>query len=65
MKDVKDSYEECRMYGEKGYIGGEVEVELLERGEIRVECGYGVKEKDWKGRLIGFGKGRKRIERIL
>ena len=62
MKDVKHTYHDCSIYGYKGYIGADVQLDLFETAHIRLECPYQLNQKDWKPTFIPFAKARKRIE---
>ena len=65
MKDVKHTYHDCSIYGDKGYIGADVQLDLFETAHIRLECPYWLNQKDWKPTFIPFAKARKRIETIF
>lgn len=65
MKDVKLSYQDCNIYGDKGYIGADVQLDLFETAHIRLECPYRLNQKNWKPTFIPFAKARKRIETIF
>lgn len=65
MKDVKLEYHDCSIYGDKGYIGADVQLDLFEIAHIRLECPYQLNQKDWKPTFIPFAKARKRIETIF
>ncbi len=65
MKDVKHTYHNCSIYGDKGYIGADVQLDLFETAHIRLECPYRLNQKDWKPTFIPFAKARKRIETIF
>ena len=65
MKDVKGEYHDCTIYGDKGYIGADVQLDLFETAHIRLECPYRLNQKDWKPAFIPFAKARKRIETIF
>ena len=38
MKDVKLVYHDCNIYGDKGYIGADVQLDLFQTAHIRLEC---------------------------
>ena len=59
MKDVKHTYHDCNIYGDKGYVGANVQP------HIRLECLYRHNQKDWKLTFIPFAKSRKRIETLF
>ena len=65
MKDIKLEYHNCSIYGDKGYIGADVQLDLFETAHIRLECPYRLNQKDWKPTFIPFAKARKRIETIF
>lgn len=65
MKDVKLTYHDCNMYGDKGYIGADIQLDLFETAHIRLECPYRVNQKNWKPTFIPFAKARKRIETLF
>lgn len=65
MKDVKLSYHDCSIYGDKGYIGADVQLDLFETAHIKLECPYRLNQKDWKPTFIPLAKGRKRIETLF
>ena len=52
MKDVKLTYHDCSIYGEKGYIGVDIQLDLFETVHIRLECPYRINQKDWKSAFI-------------
>ncbi len=60
LQEYKDS-----IYGDKGYIGADVQLDLFETAHIRLECPYRLNQKDWKPTFIPFAKARKRIETIF
>ena len=62
---VKHTYHDCSIYGDKGYIGADVQLDLFETAHIRLECPYRLNQKDWKPTFIPFAKARKRIETIF
>ena len=65
MKDFKDAYHDCSIYGDIGYIGADLQLDLFETAHIRLECPYRLNQKDWKPTFIPFAKARKRIETIF
>lgn len=38
MKDVKLQYYDCSIYGDKGYIGADIQLDLFETAHIKLEC---------------------------
>ena len=65
MKDVKWQYHDCSIYGDKEYIGADVQLDLFETAHIRLECPYRLNQKNRKPTLAPLAKARKRIETIF
>ena len=65
IKDIKHVYHDCSIFGEKGYIGAEVQPDLFETANIRLECPYRLNQKKWKPTFIPFAKARKRVETLF
>ncbi len=61
MKDVKLAYHDCNIYGDRGYIGADVQLDLFETAHIRLECPYRLNQKDRNPTFIPFAKAWKRI----
>lgn len=62
LKDVKYQYHDCSIFGDRGYISAEMQVDLFESVNIKLEVPYRCNQKDWKPTFIPFAKARKRIE---
>ena len=65
LKDIKPLYHDCSIFGGKGYIGAEVQLDLFETANIKLECPYRLNQKDWKPTFIPFATARKRIETLF
>lgn len=65
MKDVRLQYYDCSIYGDKGYIGEDVQLDLFETAHIRLECPYRLNQKNWKPTFVPFANARKRIETLF
>lgn len=65
MQDVRLAFHDCNMYGDKGYVGADLQLDLFETAHIRLECPYRVNQKNRKPTLIPFAKARKRVETIF
>lgn len=65
LKDIKPMYHDCSLIGDKGYINAEVQLDLFETANIRLECPYRLNQRDWKPTFIPFAKARKRIETLF
>ena len=65
LNDIKPLYHDCSIFGDKGYVGAEVQLDLFETANIRLECPYRENQKDWKPAFVPFAKARKRIETLF
>lgn len=65
LNDIKPLYHDCYIFGDKGYIGTEVQLDLFETANIKLECPYRLNQKDWKPTFLPFAKARKRVETIF
>jgi len=65
LQDVKLEYHDCSIFGDRGYIGQEVQLNLFESVNIKLDCPYRLNQKDWKPQFIPFAKARKRNETIF
>ena len=65
MKDVKLAYHDCSIYGDRGYIGADVQLDLFDTAHIRLECPYRLNQKNRSPKFIPFAKARKRIETLF
>ena len=61
FNDRRKKTSDCSIYGDKGYIGADVQLDLFETAHIRLECPYRLNQKDWKPTFIPFAKARKRL----
>ena len=62
LQDIKLVYHDCSIFGDRGYIGKEIQLDLFESANIKLECPYRLNQKDWKPQFLPFAKARKRIE---
>ena len=62
MKDVKLVYHDCNIYGDKGYIGADVQLDLFQTAHIRLECPYRLNQKNWKPKLTLLPKPEKGLK---
>ena len=65
LHDIKYLYHDCSILGDRGYIGKEMQLDLFETANIKIECPYRLNQKDWKPIFIPFAKARKRIETVF
>jgi hypothetical protein len=64
LHDIKFEYHDCSIFGDRGYIGKEIQLDLFETANIKLECPYRLNQKDWKPQFIPYAKARKRIETV-
>ena len=64
-KDVKVDYSNCTVIGDRGYISAQVQLDLFETANIRLEVPYRTNQKKWKPTFPAFAKARKRIETLF
>ena len=62
LQDIKLVYHDCSIFGDRGYIGKDIQLDLFESANIKLECPYRVNQKDWIPQFLPFAKARKRIE---
>ena len=65
LKNVKVDYSNCTVIGDRGYISAQVQLDLFETANIRLEVPYRSNQKNWKPTFPAFAKARKRIETIF
>ena len=65
IKDIKPLYHDCSIFGDRGYIGAEIQLDLFETANIKLECPYSLNQKDWKPTFAPFAKARKRVETLF
>lgn len=65
IKDIKPLYHDCSIFGDRGYIGAEIQLDLFETANIKLECPYRLNQKDWKQTFAPFAKARKRVETLF
>lgn len=65
LKDIKPLYHDCNIFGDGAYIGAEIQLDLFETANIRLECPYRLNQKDRKPTFVPFAEARKRIETLF
>ena len=65
LDDIKPLYHNCCIIGDRDYISKEVQLDLFETANIRLECPYRHNQKDYKQFPHLFSKSRKRIETLF
>lgn len=65
LKDVKVDYSNCTVIGDREYISAQVQLDLFETANIRLEVPDRTNQKKWKPTFPAFAKARKRIETLF
>ena len=65
LKNVKVDYSNCTVIGDRGYISAQVQLDLFETANIRLEVPYRSNQKNRKPTFPAFAKARKRIETVF
>lgn len=65
LKDVKVDHSNCTVIGDRRYISAQVQLDLFETANIRLEVPYKCNQKGWKPTFPAFAKARKRIETLF
>ena len=65
LKDVKVDYSNCTVIGDRGYISAQMQLDLFETANIRLEVPYRKNQKEYKPVFAPFAKARKRIETLF
>ena len=65
LQDVKYEYNNCSIFGDRGYISAAVQLDLFETANIRMEVPYRINQKNWRPIFVPFAKARKRIETVF
>ncbi len=65
MTDIKSSFSNCTVIGDRGYIGKDVQLDLFETSKIELAVPYRRNQKDYKPVFAPFARARKRIETIF
>lgn len=48
LKDIKVEFSNCTVIGDRGYISAEVQLDLFETENIRLEVPCRINQKEWK-----------------
>lgn len=63
--DIKQMFHDCTIIGDKGYIGKQIQLDLFETANIRLEVPYRRNQRDKKPVCASFAKSRKRVETVF
>ncbi|MCS4300943.1 IS982 family transposase [Chryseobacterium sp. BIGb0232] len=65
LKDIKEQFSDCILLGDKGYLSSEVQIDLFNYVNIRLETPKRINQKNYKPQFYLFKKHRKRIETLF
>ena len=65
LKDIKPLYHDCSIFGDRGYIGAEIQLDLFETANIKLEYPYRLNQKNWEPTFLPYAKARKRVETLF
>lgn len=65
INDLQYGYHDCTIIGDKSYLSKELQLNLFETANIRLEVPYWLNQKDYKPAYKQFAKARKRVETIF
>jgi hypothetical protein len=65
LKDVKMTYSKCSLLGDMGYLSAEIQLNLFETVQIKLQTPMRKNQLDYVEQPYVFKKGRKRIETLF
>lgn len=65
LKDIKSTYQNCTILGDKGYLSIDYQRDLFSSNKIRLEVPMRRNQKNYKPQAYIFRKSRKRIETMF
>lgn len=65
LKDIKQQLSDCVVLGDKGYLSSEIQLDLFNSTNIKLETPKRINQKDFKPQFYLFRKKRKRIETLF
>jgi len=65
LQDIKTQISDCNIIGDKGYLNSELQLDLFETANIRLEVPMRKNQKDYKPQFYLFKKFRKRVETLF
>lgn len=65
LKDIKDQMSDCTLLGDRGYLSAEVQLDLFNSMNIKLETPMRANQKNYKKQPYIFMKSRKRIETLF
>ena len=65
LKDIKDQMSDCTLLGDRGYLSADVQLDLFNSMNIKLETPMRANQKNYKKQPYIFMKSRKRIETLF
>lgn len=65
LKDIKNQISDCTLLGDRGYLSAEVQLDLFNSMNIKLETPMRANQKNYKKQPYVFMKSRKRIETLF
>lgn len=65
LKDIKHQMNSCTLIGDRGYLSANVQIDLFNYANIKLETPMRSNQKDYKKQPYKFMKSRKRIETLF
>ena len=65
LQDIKTQMSDCNILGDKGYLSCDVQLDLFQTANIRLEVPMRKNQKDYKPQFYLFKKYRKRVETLF
>jgi hypothetical protein len=65
LQDIKTQISDCNILADKGYLNAEIQLDLFEVANIRLEVPMRINQKDYKPQFYLFKKYRKRVETLF
>jgi hypothetical protein len=65
LNDIKHQLSDCTLLGDKGYLSSQVQLDLFESSNIRLDTPKRLNQKEYKPQFKSYRKSRKRIETLF
>lgn len=65
LKDIKEQLGDCTLLGDRGYLSADIQLNLFETCNIKLNTPMRKNQKDYKNQPYVFRKSRKRIETLF
>lgn len=64
LRVLPENLQDCDLIGDRGYISKQLQVDLFQTSNIRLQVPYRCNQKDYKPTNMAFATARKRIETV-